>query len=384
MDYGPFNRVQPPQSTLQIFYVRRPTAIHELCGACFRSYLQWLYIWVLGSSKTTFIGVEKLKRYKDYGLTLLLVGIFFDFIGSSLPPALAFFAFVLSNFKFVGAIILFFSEDKRLKQIFYIALLFLLYRSIQSTMFHDFILWTAFFYMFWALKYKPSRQQILLTLVVGALSLTTLQSIKSAYRLKIWDGYSGSKIELFSSLFVDAVFLDDTNADQLAGDENNIRLNQGWIISAILDEMPQRTDFLKGETITDALSAAVLPRFLNPNKTKAGGQENFRRFTGLELGEGTSMGISIIGEAYGNYGKNGGVIFMGIWGLFLSVFWNMVFKKTATNIVLLAFLPLLFLQVIKAETELVVVLNHLIKASIVVYLFFWAAKALLNWNLKDD
>jgi hypothetical protein len=62
----------------------------------------------------------------------------------------------------------------------------------------------------------------------------------------------------------------------------------------------------------------------------------------------------------------------------------MVFKKTATNIVLLAFLPLLFLQVIKAETELVVVLNHLIKASIVVYLFFWAAKAFLNWNLKDD
>ena len=229
----------------------------------------------LGSSKTTFIGMEKLKRYKDYGLTLLLVGIFFDFIGSSLPPALAFFAFLLSNFKFVGAIILFFSEDKRLKQIFYIALLFLLYRSIQSTMFHDFILWTAFFYMFWALKYKPSRQQILLTLVVGALSLTTLQSIKSAYRLKIWDGYSGSKIELFSSLIIDAVFLDDTNADQLAGDENNIRLNQGWIISAILDEMPQRTDFLKGETITDALSAAVLPRFLNPNKTKAGGQDKF-------------------------------------------------------------------------------------------------------------
>jgi hypothetical protein len=43
-----------------------------------------------------------------------------------------------------------------------------------------------------------------------------------------------------------------------------------------------------------------------------------------------------------------------------------------------------FLQVIKAETELVVVLNHLIKATIVVYLFFWAAKAFLNWNLKDD
>jgi hypothetical protein len=30
------------------------------------------------------------------------------------------------------------------------------------------------------------------------------------------------------------------------------------------------------------------------------------------------------------------------------------------------------------------VLNHLIKATIVISLFFWAAKAFLNWNLKDD
>ena len=309
---------------------------------------------------------------------------FFDLIGSSLPAGLAFFAFIISNFKFAGAIILFFSDDQRLKPIFYASLVFLLFRAIQSTMFHDFILWTAFFYMFWALQFKPSRQKIVATLLIGAFSLTTLQTMKYAYRQQVWNGYSGSKIELFTGLVVDAILLDGADQELLDGELNKVRLNQGWIISAILDEMPQRTDFLKGETITDALSAAVLPRFLNPNKTKAGGQENFRRFTGLELGEGTSMGISIIGEAYGNYGKNGGVVFMGIWGLFLSVFWNMVFKKTATNIVLLAFLPLLFLQVIKAETELVVVLNHLIKATIVVYLFFWAAKALLNWNLKDD
>jgi hypothetical protein len=46
-----------------------------------------------------------------------------------------------------------------------------------------------------------------------------------------------------------------------------------------------------------------------------------------------------------------------------------------------AFLPLMFLQVIKAETELVVVLNHLIKASIVIWAFFWFAKKRLNWKL---
>jgi len=338
----------------------------------------------ISSLKDSTIPLDRLKHFKEYGITIFVIGVFFDLIGSSLPAGLAFFAFIISNFKFAGAIILFFSDDQRLKPIFYASLVFLLFRAIQSTMFHDFILWTAFFYMFWALQFKPSRQKIVATLLIGAFSLTTLQTMKYAYRQQVWNGYSGSKIELFTGLVVDAILLDGADQELLDGELNKVRLNQGWIISAIIDEMPQRTDFLKGETITDALSAAVLPRFLNPNKTKAGGQENFRRFTGLELGEGTSMGISIIGEAYGNYGKNGGVIFMGIWGLFLSVFWNMVFKKTATNIVLLAFLPLLFLQVIKAETELVVVLNHLVKASIVVFLFFWASKTFLNWNLKDD
>ena len=148
--------------------------------------------------------------------------------------------------------------------------------------------------------------------------------------------------------------------------------------------MPEKQPFFEGETIKDAISAAVLPRFLNPSKKKAGGQENFRRFTGLDIGDGTSMGISVIGEAYGNYGRNGGIIFMGVWGFVLVLFWRFILKKAQQNILLLAFLPLIFLQVIKAETELVVVLNHLIKASIVVFLFFWASKAFLNWKFNEQ
>jgi hypothetical protein len=338
----------------------------------------------IGSLKDSTIPLDKLKHFKDYGVTIFVIGVFFDLIGSSLPPSLAFFAFIISNFKFAGAIILFFSNDQRLKPIFYASLVFLLFRAIQSTMFHDFILWTAFFYMFWALQFKPSRQKIVATLLIGALSLTTLQTMKYAYRQQVWNGYSSSKIELFTGLVVDAILLDGADQEQLDGELNNVRLNQGWIISAILDEVPEKQPFFEGETIKEAIGAAVLPRFLNPNKKTAGGQENFRKFTGLELGEGTSMGISIVGEAYGNFNRFGGVIFMGIWGYFLAMYWRFLFKGLQNNVLLLAFLPIVFLQVIKAETELVVVLNHLIKASIVVYLFFWAAKAFLNWNLKDD
>ena len=199
--------------------------------------------------------------------------------------------------------------------------------------------------------------------------------------MQVWRGYSGNKLELFTNLVINAIFPDDRNDRSLSGRENNVRLNQGWIISAIIDEIPARTPFIEGETIRQAVSASLLPRFLNPNKKRAGGRENFSRFTGLEIGEGTSMGISIVGEAYGNYNVFGGTLFMGIWGLFLGRFWRFLLKAAMQNPLLIAFLPLIFLQVIKAETELAVVLNHLVKSSIVVFGFFWGARNFLNWKI---
>lgn len=335
----------------------------------------------LGSYGRLAIPVTQLQRYKQYGLGIFLIGVFFDLISGVLPGGLGFFAFLASNFKFVGAIVLFFSDDPRLRNIFYLALGYLFLSALRQAMFHDLVLWSVFFYMFWALKHQPSKSQIYLTILIGVLSLSTLQTIKAAYRMQVWRGYGGNKLELFADLALDALFQDNRNAEQLSGTENNVRLNQGWIISAIMDEIPTRTPFIGGETIGQAISASILPRFLNPNKTQAGGQENFRRFTGLDISQGTSMGISIVGEAYGNYNVFGGILFMGAWGFFLARFWRFLLKNAGRNLLLIAFLPLIFLQVVKAETELVVVLNHMVKASIVVFGFFWAARNFLNWKV---
>lgn len=339
----------------------------------------------LGSYGKIELPISELSRYKQYGLTIFLIGFFFDLIAGSLPGTLGFLAFLVANFKFTGAIILFYSGDQRLRNIFYLALGYLFLSAMRRAMFHDLILWSVFFYMFWVFKNQTSRRQIYLTILLGVFSLSTLQTIKAAYRSQVWNGYGGNKIELFADLAIQAVFMSSSNRDvndyDLSGSLNTVRLNQGWIISAIIDEIPARTPFMEGETIRQAVSASLLPRFLNPNKKQAGGRENFRRFTGLEIGEGTSMGISIVGEAYGNYNVFGGTLFMGIWGLFLGRFWRFLLKAAMQNPLLIAFLPLIFLQVIKAETELAVVLNHLVKSSIVVFGFFWGARNFLNWKI---
>lgn len=328
--------------------------------------------------------VESLGNYEKYGIIIFIIGIVFDVLANRLPGSLGFFAFILSNFKYAGAIVLYFSDKQSLRRVFYFAIVYLFFIAISRALFHDFILWSLFFYMFWAIKYKPSKKLIITTILIAAFSLTTLQTIKAAYRAEIWNGYSGNKLELFAGLMVDAILLNGSNAAELDGDENNVRLNQGWIISAILDEVPRNQEFVEGETVMEAVSASLLPRFLNPNKKEAGGRENFMKFTGLQIGEGTSMGISIIGESYANFNVIGGIIFMGIWGFFLARIWILLLKKSIRLPLLLAFIPLIFLQVVKAETELVVVLNHLVKSSIVVFGFFWGARKFLKWDLERE
>lgn len=336
---------------------------------------------ILKKSSRFNVPLENLSKYSEIGIYLVVFGFFADIA----LEFLGFFGFLLANFKYVGALILYFSPNKSYRKIFYLVIALLLFRALSNAMFHDFIIWSVFFYMFWAYKYKPSIQTKLLTITVAAMLATSLQTVKTAYRSNVWNNYNGNKIELFFGLMYNnltgqGVTLEETDKKV----SNNVRLNQGWIISAVMKNIPDKQPYLDGGTILDALQSSLLPRVVNADKAQAGGRENFRKFTGLHINEGTSMGISIIGEAYGNFGLYGGIIFMAIWGWFIVQVWFLLIKKSRNQLLLIAFFPLIFLQVVKAETELVVVLNHLIKAALVVFLFFWVSKEFFNWNLKTS
>jgi len=233
--------------------------------------------------------------------------------------------------------------------------------------------------MFYAIKYQVSHKTKLMTIGLSFFALIVLQGVKSNYRAALELGYDGSPIALFVNTITaqwNSGFFEKSENQQGL----NIRLNQGWIISAVLDQVPRGQTFANGQTVKEAIIASIFPRFLMPNKKMAGGQENFKKYTGLYLGANTSMGISVIGEFYANYGK-GVTLAMGIWGLFLGFIWAFLWRTQFNNPFIVFFLPLIFLQVVKAETELVVVLNHLVKASIVVFAFFYVTRHLFKWEI---
>ena len=329
------------------------------------------------------IGLKVSKLFDEYPklpYVLIIVGLLIPYLNPLIPASLRFIFFLLANIKYVGVIYLLFSGKPNRWFIFIGVMTATALASIAAGMFHDLLLWAMLTFTFVARELKLSFILKIVFAFTGLLLAMTIQSVKPQYRQLIYEThYAGSKTNLFMNLALNQ-WQNGSIVTPTSEEDMNVRLNQGWIISAVMRHVPKNEPYANGSTITEGISASLLPRFLNPDKKRAGGQENFERFTGLQLGEQTSMGISLAGEGYANYGRLGGILFMFFWGLFIGWFWKKLFDWSKFYPTLLIWSPILFLQVVKAETEFVVVLNHLIKASILVFCLLWFIKK--QWGIR--
>jgi hypothetical protein len=328
------------------------------------------------------------KKNPGAPLILVIIGFISPFVGRFMPASLMFVFFLLANLKFIGAALWLFRQGSTKKWTATVTVLVItLFGSIQAGMFHDLLLWLALLFSFIVLRTNMRLINRVVIVSVGFLFAFLLQSIKSEYRELLYKGLLSEQTptEAFFELIhnrienMRSLFSDDEYMAEL-----NVRLNQGWIISSIIENVPFSEPYADGETIFEAFQSSLLPRFLAPEKKIAGGRENFERFTGLPLGAGTSMGTSVIGEAYANFGPMGSWIFMFLWGLFLSLGFNKLVSYGKKNPLIYVFLPLIFLQVVKAETELYVVLNHFIKSLILVFGLLWFFKKYLGWKYEEE
>jgi hypothetical protein len=262
----------------------------------------------------------------------------------------------------------------------YILIGWLFITALNESLFHELLLWIGFFIVITSFIHKPSGRRKLFFLIIFLLVGLTVQTVKYAYREAVSEGKSNN-VALFTELVADKVF----NIGYVTSDANLnaavTRMNQGWIIARIMSYTPLYEPFAEGETIKEAFKASLLPRFLAPNKVKAGGRTYFERFTGKPISENTSMGLSLLGEAYANYGIFGGSVFMFVIGLFYNLFLLAIFRIAIKHPSIIFFIPLIFLQVIKAETDFSVILNHLVKASIAVWLIWFGLKQFFGIKL---
>lgn len=318
-------------------------------------------------------------QQNQLGLWLVVIGFLAPFISTLIPPSLRFVFYLLSNVKFVGAILLFKGEFKYRWLVITLVELSGFYVALQSTTFHDFLLWSVMLFLYIAVDLKLGIIQKLAVFIVGFALISVIQTVKGDFRA-LTDLTGTERIEAFTNLAQESLEDDVINQGSLL-EQANMRLNQGWIISKVMEHVPSIEPYAEGETIQEALYAAFLPRFLAPNKKMAGGQENYERFTGFYLINSTSMGVSVVGEAYANYGLNGAQIFMGIFGLFIGLFVQILFYYSARFPTLVLWLPFIFLQSVKAETELVTVLNFMVKGALFVAGLFFIIPRISKFKL---
>lgn len=314
---------------------------------------------------------------------LLVFGFAASLLAPLAPPALYFFLYLISHLKYIGAFYLYLSKSGN-RIVLYAVFGFLLLEVLATAIFHDLLLWGLFFVFIYTIKNYISMRKKLTYVIVGFFFLLVLQTVKYQYRNIAWTNASLSsfaRTEIFANMIFSTMLSPEGMFEKRNNELTITRLNQGWIIARVMNYVPYREPFAGGETIRNAFAASLLPRFIAESKATAGGQENMLRFTGIEMQYGTSMNISIIGEAYANYGRSGGMVFMFFIGLIFSLILRFILIKSQENPTLLLWIPFLFLQVIKAETDVITTLNYVVKASIAMYIVFWTFRKVLKVEL---
>ena len=331
------------------------------------AYVIGLLVAGLTVSPRKLISTVGVRRFPQTGIWLAVVGGIAELIRDEQNAGVVGFALALcANLRYVGALYFFYSSRSDSTVLGLLCFVPLVLVSASKGYFHDLLLWSSISFVYWFGQRKRSLASKVFIIGSGFLVVFFLQSVKQEIRGR------DSNVVSMTALIVER-FLPWGDGWRMSNFEAAVvRLNQGWIVSAVMENMPANTDFVHGETFLHAFRSALLPRILDPTKRGADGRINFRLFTGLEIADSTSMAVSPLGEAYANFGAFFGIICLLINGAFLGFCVRLAVKLCVKHPTFVFWLPLIFYQALKAETESIVVLNQITKGSVVAVVMYSA------------
>lgn len=318
--------------------------------------------WGLVVDQRPFIAQKGQDFYFTYGLYLVCIAFVAEFVSGRAPSSVQFFFFLLSQLRYVAAIYFLLSGHQYRLVATIIACSSLFVKSSSAGMFHDLLLWLALIFCVWFPSAKWLHYRKPLVFAAAALLVFTIQVVKQDYRERVKAGDDPSLVLMAFDYLSPSGRAWDQDVLSMA----IVRLNQGWIISAVMNHVPAKQEYAYGETVIEAV-VALVPRFFLPDKAGAGGRTNFRKYTGLSISNETSMCICVLGEAYANFGEFGGILFMIAFGAFLAFYYSRILRWAAAHPDFLFWIPLIFYQAIKAETDMVVIVNQIVKGTIVAF-----------------
>jgi hypothetical protein len=309
------------------------------------------------------------KRNPLIGPVLIGVGFMASLVSRFFSAELEFIFYLIGSFKFIGLFLLIIGEKKLNWVAMALVLGSIVSSSLGTGMFHDLLTWIIYSSAILAQKFNIGIRIKLIGLFFFIFLATTIQLLKSDYRLTALQSQDKAGIETFAQLYQQenenqGVF----NFEKMA--QSNVRINQGFIITNIMHTVPDKVPFANGSELAELLKAAFLPRFLAPDKLKAGDRSIFKKYSGIPIASGTSMGLSSLGDAYVNFGIAGGVLFMFLLGFMYSEILRFFFRSQRMFPLIVIFSPLVFYYPIRPDCELHTILGHLFKSIVVIFTVF--------------
>ncbi len=296
-----------------------------------------------------------------------------------LPGELAFVVYLFSLIQFVAAFSLFALNSKKNIVWPIITLVFVLYKSFLSGMYHDAIMWVMLFGIFYLYVIKPSIKIKLVGIFFGIIFILFIQSIKQSYREEVWFGGKEASIATASE-----VGYSKAKTDIILGEENLLgsltRSNQAWIFSSTVENMDRNKNFQGLTIVYKYIEASLLPRFLAPEKLKSGDKEIFNSFSGHIINSGTSMGLGVFADGYIAYGAAGVYIFGFALGLIFALTFKLVESWTKISPFYVLFIFPLLNYAVRPDCELQTTINHLSKGIILYGIFVWYTRNMFRFN----
>ncbi|MEO6732970.1 MAG: hypothetical protein ABIN01_17230 [Ferruginibacter sp.] len=310
-------------------------------------------------------------RHPELPYWFIGIGFVTSVVSGFFGSELAFVFYLLGGLKFIGLFLLVIGSRELKVLPLVVVISSIVVSSLGEGMFHDLLTWIIFIGSIFAIRYKFGVNTKLIACGAFIFLAVTIQLLKGSYRT-ITSSERG--VESFSKLYEEenkdkSIF----SFERLA--PASVRINQGFIITNIMYNVPAFIPFSEGEEMYQVFEAAVLPRIIAPDKLRAGDRTIFMKYSGLRIRAGTSMGLSSLGDAYLNYGITGGCVFMFLLGLLYSGVLYIFYRQGRTYPILILFTALVFYYPIRPDCELQTILGHVVKACFLLYVMIMFFKS---------
>jgi hypothetical protein len=312
------------------------------------------------------------------GRALIIIGFSSQLAMNLLPEALRATLNFFILFKIIGVYALIFSNVKLDKLLILLFSLQIAIGAILGAMLIDLIIFALFFIMFYSVKSKVTNKIKYSFFIIGFVFLSVYQGIKAEYRELVWYQEQELTVEHQVALLGTLVSIESFQSAFSFNVEKNEslrqtmnRLNQGWQTSMVYNHVPKQVPFENGEAFVEDVMSSFMPRFLWSNKRAVNDYQRFNYYTGYSLNKGTAMSMGVIGDFYLNFGKTGTVIMIFLFGYFIARIKRYFMEQFVyPNPINLIWIPFIFSFLIRPGNEFYMVLNHLFKASIVLFVVF--------------